>query len=423
MKILWIVNVVLNDFSRHLYKKDGNGVWMDALLGDFKQKKEHEIVVATVLPTKETVKYSHDGVTYYALPDDYPLLYNENKKDNILAWQNLLSQEKPDLIQVWGTEFTHGLCALRQAKGIPSVIYMQGYLGSIARYYQAGIPYEDLKKTVTLRDFLKGDSILDQQKKYQKSALKEKEMLSLAASIISENEWCNSNIRAIVPNIKTYALALSINKVFAQKQWDISKIERHSLICTASGYTIKGLHMALRAAAILKEKYPDLKVYVPGTKMVGGSSLKEKLKKNGYTKYIENLIKELGVEQNVVWLGRLSQEELAERYEKTHVFIMSSAIENHSSSLKEGMMVGVPCVSTAVGGIPEYVKHGENGFLYRFEEYPLAAKYIEDIFENDDLATALSKKARESSIALHEGNDLYQKIVQIYKDVLGENKG
>lgn len=422
MKILWIVNVVLNDFSRHLYKKEGNGVWMDALLEDFKQKGEHEVIVATVLPIKETVKYACGGVTYYALPDNFPLLYDENKKGNITAWQNLLAQESPDLIQVWGTEFTHGLCALRQAKGIPSVIYMQGYLGSIARYYQAGIPYEDLKKTVTLRDFLKGDSILQQQKKYQKSALKEREMLSLSGNIISENEWCNSNIRAIVPQIKTYACALSINRVFAEKKWSIDKVERHSLTCTASGYTIKGLHMVLRAAAILKEKYPDLKVYVPGAKMVGGTTFKEKLKKNGYTKYIENLIKELGIEKHVVWLGRLSQEELAERYAKTHVFIMSSAIENHSSSLKEGMMVGVPCVSSAVGGIPEYINHGENGFLYRFEEYPLAAEYIEEIFEKDDLAEKLSKNARESSLSLHEGNDLYQKIIQIYKDVLGENK-
>ena len=423
MKILWIVNLVLNDFSLHLYGKESNGVWMDALLEDFKQKGEHELVVATALPIKESVKYEKGGVIYYALPDNYPLLYDENKKGNILAWKTLLESEKPDLIQVWGTEFTHGLCALRQAKNIPSVIYMQGYLGSIARYYQAGIPYEDLKKTVTLRDFLKGDSILQQQKKYQKSALKEREMLTLAGNIISENEWCNSNIKSIVPQIKTYACALSINKVFAQKEWDLEKVERHSITCTASGYTIKGLHVAFRVAALLKEEYPDLKVFVPGTKMVGGKSFKERLKKNGYTKYIENLIEELGIEDNIVWLGRISQEELANQYAKSHAFLMSSAIENHSSSLKEGMMVGVPCVSSAVGGIPEYLSHGENGFLYRFEEYPLAAKYIKDIFENDELAKSLSKNARESAVKLHESNDLYQKIIQIYNEVLKGSKG
>lgn len=422
MKILWIVNSVLNDLSLHLYSKEGNGVWMDALLSDFKAKGEHDLIVATVLPTKKTIKHEKDGVVYYALPDTYPLLYNENKKRNIQAWQTLLEQENPDLIQVWGTEFTHGLCALRLAKNIPSVVYMQGYLGSIARYYQAGISRSELKKSVTLRDVLKQDSILQQQKKYVKSSCKEKEMLRLASRIISENEWCNANIRAIIPNIEVYDCALSINKVFAEKQWKIDNMERHSIMCTASGYTIKGLHMVFRTAALLKEKYPDLKVYVPGTKMVSGPSLKEKLKKNGYTKYIEKLIKQLGLEKHIVWLGRLSQEKLANQYQKSNVFIMSSSIENHSSSLKEAMMVGVPCISSAVGGIPEYVEHGQNGYLYRFEEYALAASYIERIFENDVLAQSLSLKAREGMLKLHEGSDLYEKIAQIYKDILeGKN--
>ena len=80
MKVLWIVNTVLNDFSLHLYSKNGNGVWMDALLADFKGKAEHKLLIATVLPTKETIKYEKDGISYYALPNTYPSLYNENCK-------------------------------------------------------------------------------------------------------------------------------------------------------------------------------------------------------------------------------------------------------------------------------------------------------------------------------------------------------
>lgn len=418
MKILWVVNSLLNDFSLHLYSKQGNGVWMDALLSDFKQKAEHDLVVATVLPTKETITYVQDNVVYYGLPDTYPALYNENKKGNIRAWKNLIEREKPDIIQVWGTEFTHGLCVLRIAKDIPSVIYMQGYLGSIAKYYQAGIDYKDLKKTVTLRDVLKQDSILQQQKKYKISSRKEKEMLQLSGNIISENEWCNSNIRAIVPTVKVYECALSINKVFAEKEWTLDKVERHSIMCTASGYTIKGLHMVFRASALLKSKYPNLNIYVPGNKMVAEKSLKSQLRKNGYMKYLEKLISDLDIEKNIVWLGRLSQEALAEQYEKSNVFIMSSSIENHSSSLKEAMMVGVPCITATVGGIPEYVLHGQNGYLYRFEEYALLAKYIEEIFEDDKLAKGLSIKARESMLKLHENDNLYQKIVDTYKQIL-----
>ncbi len=418
MKVFWIVNSILNDFSLYLYNKESNGLWMEALLTDFKNDAKHKVVVATSIKTKFLEKYEKDGIVYYGVPNVNPISYNENKKSNIKAWEEVLRNENPDIIQVWGTEFTHGLCALRIAKklNIPSIIYMQGYLGSIARFYQAGIPYKDLKKVCTFRDFIKRDSILQQQEKYYKSSYKEKEMFALSNGIISENEWCNANIKSIVPTIKTYYCPLSINKVFQDFKWGLQNVEKHSLMCTASGYTIKGLHMVLNAVALLKNKYPDIKVYVPGIPQVSDGSLKWTLRKRGYTKYIETLIKKLGINSNVVWLGVLSQQELAEKYSKTHVFVMSSSIENHSSSLKEAMMVGMPCVSSNVGGISEYLNHGENGFLYRFEEYEMMAKYIENIFEDDALAEKLSNNANKDMLKLHNDN-LYQKILHIYEDV------
>lgn len=419
MKVLWIVNSVLGALSEKLYHKKSNGAWMDALLESFKGQQEYQLVVATTLATNETMLVEDAGIRYYALPSQPPILYDENKKENIRAWRQLLDEEQPDCIQVWGTEFTHGLCALRLAQGIPSVIYMQGYLGSIARHYTAGIPEKELKKTVTFRDFIKQDSILQQQSKYYASTEKEKEMLELAGNIISENEWCNSSIRAIVPDINIYTCPLSINQVFAEKQWNIDKTEKHSVICTASGYPLKGLHMMLRAIAQLKKRYPDIKLYVPGQKMVSDGSLKWLLRKRGYTKYIEQLIKELQLEDEIVWLGRVSQEELAEQYEKARVFVLSSSIENHSSSLKEAMMVGVPSIASAVGGVPEYVRHGVNGFLYRFEEYEIMAAYIATLFEDDELSVQLSKAGRQDMLKLHENQNLFETVVKIYNQVMG----
>ena len=420
MKILWIVNSVLDCLSKALYKKPSNGVWMDATLSELKEKKEYNIVVATTLKIKEIVKHEEDGVIYYAIPDNYPLLYKENKKSNIIAWKQLLLTENPDLIVVWGTEFTHGLCALRIAKelGIPSVIYMQGLLRTIARFYRAGIPYEELKNTLTFRDIIKRDGILRQQKKYYKAAEKEEEMLRLSGAIISENEWCNAIVRAVVPDIKIYHCPLSINKVFTEYSWNIDNAENFSIISNASGYTIKGLHILLKAIATLKDKYPEIKLYVPGEPPVSDGSFQWFIRKNGYTKYIEMQIKALGIKDNIVWLGRLSQTELAKRYANTHVFVMPSAIENHSRSLKEAMMVGMPCISSYVGGIPEYLNHGENGLLYRFEEYEILAMQIEKIFSDKGLAERLSHNAKKTAFAMHDGTKLSDRMSEIYKQIV-----
>ena len=420
MKILWIVNSPIGIIGEKLYGKRQNGVWMDALLESFKEQSQYRLIVATTAKIKEIQKFDGDGIVYYAVPDTVPILYNEERKSNILAWKNLIETEKPDLIQVWGTEFTHGLCALRAAKNIPSVIYMQGYLGSIARHYLAGMTHGELKKTVTIRDIIKRDSILLQQKKYYKSAEKEKEMFSLAGRIISENEWCNTSIKSVVPDVGIYNCPLSVNGVFESAKWDIQSAEPHSIICNASGYPLKGLHMALRAVALLKRKYTDIKLYVPGAKVVSDGSVRWLLRKRGYTKYIEKLIKDLGIEEQIVWLGALSQKELARHYATKRAFLLCSAIENHSSSLKEAMIVGTPSVASAVGGIPEYVRHGDNGFLYRFEEYEIMAGYIEKIFDDDGLAQRLSGTARTDMISLHGKSNILKTVTDIYRSILGE---
>ena len=83
-------------------------------------------------------------------------------------------------------------------------------------------------------------------------------------------------------------------------------------------------------------------------------------------------------------------------------------------------MVGMPCVSSYVGGVPEYLIHSENGFLYRFEEYEVAAYYIEKLFEDAALAKKFSERSRTDMMKLHSNNDVFKKITDIYESILNE---
>ena len=174
--------------------------------------------------------------------------------------------------------------------------------------------------------------------------------------------------------------------------------------------------------AILKRKYHGVKLYGPGEPQVSRKGIKAFLHKNGYVKYIEKLIKKLGLKDNIVWLGRLPQNELAKLYTKVNVFVMCSAIENHSNSLKEAMTVGVPSISAAVGGITSYAKDEENALLYRFEEYEVLADKISRIFDSDALSERLSTHAREKMLKLHDGKDIADKTLKIYEELIVNGK-
>ncbi len=416
MKILWIVNIPLGPLCKRLNQKDNSGLWMSPLLEQLAENKEFKMTVAITAYVKETVRMEENGIVYYALPDVPPMLYRENKPSNIRSWEELFAREKPDLIELWGTEFTHGLCALRAAGGIPSIVRMQGYLSAIAAHYTAGMTPRELRRSVTLRDIWKRDSIARQQEKYFSAAQKEAQIIELSNRVICQNGWGESVIKARHPNARVDFCPLSIQPVFGDYQWRIEETEPFSVICNASDYSLKGVHVLIRAIALLKHKYPEIKLYVPGRPAVAQKTLEWQLRKRGYAKYVEKLIRELDVESRIVWLGNITQKELAERYAKTRVFVLCSAIENQSSSLIEAMTVGVPAIASAVGEIPQFIKDRENGLLYRFGEYDVLADRIDKVFSDERLSNRLSENGQKDMRREHDAERIYEIVCGIYRD-------
>ena len=422
MKIMWITNTVIGGMYKKMTGKESNGLWMDALLHDFIKSEEHQLVVVTTGRNKKALFLEEGMVKYYILPGGYPIEYKHIKKSCKSDWKELMEKEKPDIIQVWGSEFKHGLAALQASKDIPSVVYIQGILEAIARYYEAGIDHKELIKSITFRDIVKNDSILAQKNKYYQRAKYEKEMLEISGNIISENLWCNVHCKAIVPSIETHYCPLSINEIFQKYCWSFDAMEPYSIMCNASGYPLKGLHIIMKAVELVKRKYPNVKLYVPGDSMVRDGSLQWEIRKTGYTNYTEKLITKLDISDNIKFMGSLTADEMAYNMSKVNVFVVGSALENHSSTLKEAMMVGAPCISSIVGGIPEYAVHGKNALLYRFEEYELLAEYICQVFESKELAIKISSNAKDSIIRSHVNNHIDKIIVKIYEEIL-EDRG
>ena len=82
MKILWITNTALGPLGEKLYGRRQGGLWMDALLADFKQKEDLSLVIATTAKVSTPLRLEEESIVYWALPDDVPLFYKENKPKN-----------------------------------------------------------------------------------------------------------------------------------------------------------------------------------------------------------------------------------------------------------------------------------------------------------------------------------------------------
>jgi L-malate glycosyltransferase len=420
MNVLWITNISFGKLMdlAGLKNENTSGSWLNAALADFIDDRKFKLTVVTVGRVQSIKTVVEKNITYCLLPGGYPFEYNYKKESNKKNWIYIKEKFRPDIIHVWGTEFTHGHLALKLMSDIPSVIYIQGLLESIYRYYYAGMTSKDLLKSITLRDIIKFDWISRRKREIYKKSFTEAEMIKTSGHVIVENNWCSSHCLNIYHKCAIHKCELNIREEFFNAKWTDESFEPFSIMCSAAGYPIKGLHVLIKALSNIVIKYPETKLYVPGQKSPLNRKISEAITENGYGKYIRTLIKKFKLEKNIIFMGRLSAEQMAKKMANSNVFVVPSSIENHSSTLIEAMVVGVPCIASYVGGIPEYLKHNKNGLLYRFEESEMLAEQIKSIFSDLAFAVELGNNASLSARSTRLSVDLKAKLISVYDNVI-----
>jgi glycosyltransferase involved in cell wall biosynthesis len=419
MKVLWITNIPFGPLCELAGQtKSTSGSWLDASYDALMKEIDLELTVVTVSRVKEIKTIKEANHRFYILPGGYPSEYDHTSISNKKNWEIVRTECEPDLIQIWGTEYTHGYLALSVMEGIPAVVYMQGLMSQIANHYLSGITNKELRKSITLRDVLKWDWIKKQQAKFKKGSFFEAKMLQLAGHVIVENDWCAAHCKAINPKILIFKSKLNIKNEFFKNEWSLNKSTQFTIMSNAAGYPIKGLHILLKALSIVVKEYPETKLLIPGEKSPFDKTFIERCKINGYTKYLITLITKFNLQSNIVFLDRLSTEQMANQMAKSNVFVMPSSIENHSSTLIEAMIVGVPCVSSYVGGISEFISHNDNGLIYRFEEYEILATHIIKIFSDKIFAAKISLNAKKTMRISRNSTNIKEELIEIYNKIV-----
>ncbi|OZS79446.1 N-acetyl-alpha-D-glucosaminyl L-malate synthase BshA [Tetzosporium hominis] len=99
-------------------------------------------------------------------------------------------------------------------------------------------------------------------------------------------------------------------------------------------------------------------------------------------------------EQDILFLGK--QENVAELYALADLFLLMSEKESFGLVLLEAMACGVPCIGTDIGGIPEVIRHGENGFIVPSGAVEKAALLIVELLNNPEMYAAFRQQALET---------------------------
>jgi glycosyltransferase involved in cell wall biosynthesis len=134
---------------------------------------------------------------------------------------------------------------------------------------------------------------------------------------------------------------------------------------------------------------------------------------------LEQLTTELGLADHVTFAGQVS--DTRPLVAGCHVVALTSSTEGFPNALLEAMSQARPVVATRVGGAPELVRHGLDGFLTSDDPAEIAAR-IRSVLVDRDLRTRMASSARERA-GVFSWDKLVRDTESVYREVLAMPRG
>ncbi len=340
----------------------------------------------------------------------------EDQAETVLCDE--LSGDTFDIYHIWGTEYRHSFCCMKWLKenGLSgkSVVSIQGLIHVYERFYYEGLSNDTIKKRIRI-GLIRSRSIEDDHNDFSRNSDLEKQCISMAENVIGRTDWDKKSVLCINPGIRYFKCNENLRECFYEGQWDINKIDRHTVFVSQCAYPVKGMHFILRALPIILKKYPDTKVIT-----TGNDPTRDKCGVP-YFYYLAELIDKLGLSGHIEFLGVLSAEQMKAQYLRSHVFLSASSIENSPNSVGEAMILGCPVVSSYVGGVMDMLEHRKEGLLFQPGSIETMAGFIMDIFSDDELAKTLSENERRRAFETHDVEKNNKDLISIYTGIRNLN--
>ena len=133
---------------------------------------------------------------------------------------------------------------------------------------------------------------------------------------------------------------------------------------------------------------------------------------------LEQRAHELGVVRDTLFLGY--QEDVAQFYAAFDALVLPSSNEGTPVSAIEALAAGRPVVATRVGGVPDVVREGEDGFLVESGDTDELADRLVRLARDPRLRAQMGKRGRERVLPRYAVARLVEDVDRLYRELLSE---
>lgn len=422
MKVLWFTNTSSCYVSTNQgYPKGYNGGgWIESAEKLFHNLPNLTLGVSFIL-NNQPFKTIQNNVTYYPIPSSttnnrvkryleklpyvFPLNYIKKEKE---SWQyyleyfkKIIEDFKPDIIHIWGSESYFGLISL--ITDIPVILHIQGILNPYLNAYLP--PFFSWKTFITNKLTL--SSIIHNninKNKWISSCYRERVIFSNIKYFLGRTEW-DKRVTHIL-NLQSHYFHVDeiLREKFYNENFSRNIPSKLTIITTISSPLYKGFDLILKTATILKN---NIKL-----------DFEWKCFGNINPESIEKIVGIKHKDVNIKIMGVATSEQLIEAELSATLYFHSSYIDNSPNSLCEAQILGLPVISTNVGGISSLIVNKKTGFLIPSNDPYQGAYLIELLYKDKSLNMQMGDMAKKDAIKRHDRKKIIQSITEIYNKIL-----
>jgi len=171
-------------------------------------------------------------------------------------------------------------------------------------------------------------------------------------------------------------------------------------------YARKGLFTLIESIPLVVKQFKKARFIISGK---GQSNEMKKLVAHA---------ERLGVRENIVFTGYYPDKKLPKLYQAADVFAFSTFYEHHPFAVLEAMSSQLPVVTTNVGGIPETIGNGKNGFMCQPFNPTEFSDRILYLLEHPRAAQEMALQARKTIVERFDWRLIVQKVLKVYNETL-----
>lgn len=159
--------------------------------------------------------------------------------------------------------------------------------------------------------------------------------------------------------------------------------DKKTILFVGTLHNVKGVIYLIDAIKIVSQTMSEVSLLI-----VGDGKDREELKR---------IVDRLNLNRYIQFVGKVPNERIPEYMARSDIFVLPSLSEGLPVVVLEAMASGLPIIATNVGGLPDIIKNGENGFLVKPKNSKEIAEKILVVLKNDELKKKMSNNNKQKA--------------------------